>query len=129
MRPPARLSRMALSALTRFELSTKGLFFGCRGCGQCILSFTAYTCPMRCAKGNRNGPCGGVRWDGTCEVDPGIPCVWVLIWHRARKLRREKRLDLIQPQVDWRLVGTSSWYNHLKGRDAHIYRSLKKASS
>ena len=40
-------------------------------CGQCVLHSTGMTCPMTCPKTLRNGPCGGVREDGDCEVEAG----------------------------------------------------------
>jgi len=52
---------------------------------------------MNCPKNIRNGPCGGVRLDGHCEVKPEMMCVWVrafessqrLIWaHEIHDLRR-----------------------------------------
>ncbi len=60
------------------EHSVKGLLFDCRMCGQCILSSTGMSCPMNCPKNLRNGPCGGVRANGNCEVRPDMKCVWNL---------------------------------------------------
>jgi len=59
------------------ERVVKGFLFDCRMCGQCVLSSTGMSCPMNCPKELRNGPCGGVRPDGRCEVDPQMQCVWV----------------------------------------------------
>src|SRR5438876_8520102 len=59
------------------ERAVKGLLFDCRMCGQCVLSSTGMSCPMNCPKSLRNGPCGGVRANGHCEVDPEMMCVWV----------------------------------------------------
>jgi hypothetical protein len=51
-----------------------------------MLAETFGLCPVsRCAKSLLNGPCGGTRQDGSCEVDPDTPCVWRLIWERAEK--------------------------------------------
>jgi hypothetical protein len=36
------------------------------------------SCPMNCPKSIRNGPCGGVRLNGHCEIKPEMRCVWVL---------------------------------------------------
>ena len=58
------------------ERSVKGLLFDCRMCGQCVLSSTGMSCPMNCPKNLRNGPCGGVRANGNCEVRPEMKCVW-----------------------------------------------------
>ena len=54
----------------RSSAAVKGLLFDCRMCGQCVLSSTGMSCPMNCPKSLRNGPCGGVRADGNCEVKP-----------------------------------------------------------
>ena len=59
------------------EKGVKGFLFDCRMCGQCVLSSTGMACPMNCPKTLRNGPCGGVRADGNCEVKPEMKCVWV----------------------------------------------------
>jgi len=59
------------------ERATKGFLFDCRMCGQCVLSVTGMACPTNCPKGMRNGPCGGVRADGSCEVDAAMRCIWV----------------------------------------------------
>jgi hypothetical protein len=52
------------------EKTTKGFLFDCQMCGQCALSSTGMSCPMNCPKTLRNGPCGGVRPNGHCEVKP-----------------------------------------------------------
>ena len=67
-----RLERPVAAA----ERAIKGLMFDCRMCGQCVLSSTGMSCPMNCPKNLRNGPCGGVRADGCCEVRPEMKCVW-----------------------------------------------------
>jgi hypothetical protein len=106
-----------MSALTLLEKGVKGPIFGCRMCGQCVLHSTGLTCPMNCPKQLRNGPCGGVRPDGTCEVDPGMRCVWLKGWERSRRLPWAGEFDHLRPPVDNRLWGTSSWRNFLTGRD------------
>ena len=68
----ARLERPAAA----LEAGVKGLLFDCRMCGDCVLSKTGMSCPMNCPKALRNGPCGGVRSDGNCEVYPDMRCVW-----------------------------------------------------
>ena len=103
-------------AFTSLERLIKVSLFDCSMCGQCIVRSTGLACVMRCPKQLRNGPCGGTV-NGMCEVDPGMPCAWIRAYDRAHKLGRgfDKKLDLIQPPVDWRLWGTSSWESIAKG--------------
>lgn len=91
------------------ERNVKGLLFDCRMCGQCILSSTGMSCPMNCPKSLRNGPCGGVRANGHCEVEPGMPCVWVEGWRGSRAMRDGDAILDVQPPVDQNLIGTSAW--------------------
>lgn len=66
----------------------------CGACGDCMLYWTGGICPVvRCAKGLLNGPCGGTRKGGKCEVDPEKDCAWVLIY---RRLEKQGRLDLMR---------------------------------
>jgi len=96
------------------ERVSKGALFDCRMCGDCILHSTGMTCPMTCPKNLRNGPCGGVRLDGRCEILPEQPCVWVLAWERSRKMQIYGDTILqIQPPVNHRLQGSSAWINDL----------------
>ncbi len=98
------------------EAASKGLLFGCKMCGQCVLHSTGMTCPMNCPKNMRNGPCGGVRPDGRCEVIPEMPCVWVQAWEGSRQMARHGG-DILRvlPPLDRRLEGTSAWVNHFRG--------------
>jgi hypothetical protein len=107
-----------MSALEQIEHAVKGPVFGCRMCGQCVLHSTGLSCPMTCPKTLRNGPCGGVRPDGRCEVVPEMRCVWVKGYERSRKLPlwRDDFAHL-RPPVDHSLEGTSSWKNLATGRD------------
>ena len=91
------------------EKTVKGLLFDCQMCGRCILSATGMSCPMNCPKSLRNGPCGGVRADGNCEVKPDMPCVWVEAWEGSQRMRRGNTIRTVQKPVDFRLKGTSSW--------------------
>ncbi len=91
--------------------------WGCQMCGQCILHDTGLTCPMGCPKNLRNGPCGGVRSDGSCEVDPAKPCVWALGYKRSQRLPWAEHFTQLNPPVDWTLKGSSSWINVLLERD------------
>jgi len=92
------------------EEKVKGLMFDCRMCGQCVLSSTGMSCPMNCPKQLRNGPCGGVRANGNCEVEPDMPCVWVQAWKGTEDMR-EGRSNImnVQKPVDQSLRGTSAW--------------------
>jgi hypothetical protein len=95
---------------TRFiERGAKGLLFDCRMCGQCALTRTGLSCPMNCPKEMRNGPCGGVRPDGNCEVKPEMSCVWVEAWRGAERMGDLETIAGIEPPADHRLWGRSSW--------------------
>ncbi len=97
------------------ERGLKGFLFDCRMCGHCILDATGMACPMLCPKGLRNGPCGGVRADGGCEVDAALPCVWVEAWEGSRRMRDGQAISAVQGPLDHRLAGTSSWLSSLAG--------------
>ena len=99
------------------EQLTKGAIFDCQMCGQCVLHSTGLTCPMNCPKTLRNGPCGGVRPDGNCEVKPEMRCVWVKAVERAPKTPWAHEIDDIRKPVDNRLWNTSSWVNYFTKRD------------
>ena len=99
------------------ERAAKIPTFGCHMCGQCVLHSTGMICPMTCPKNLRNGPCGGVRMDGTCEVHPEMPCVWVKAFERAQRLPWTAEFHDLRPPVDWTLQGSSSWINLATGRD------------
>ena len=90
------------------EYSVKGPLFGCRMCGNCLLSKTALICPMECPKGLRNGPCGGSTSE-YCYVDKSRPCVWYEIYDRAFKFGWEEDLMEVLPPLDWEKVGRDSW--------------------
>jgi hypothetical protein len=109
-----RLERPVAAA----ERVFKSALFDCRMCGQCILSSTGMSCPMNCPKGMRNGPCGGVRADGHCEVYAEMPCVWVKAWEGSQQLRRGERILRHQGPVDHRLKGRSTWLAVSRGEHA-----------
>ena len=69
------------------EKATKGVLLDSQSCGQCIVGYTGMSCPMNCPKQMRNGPCGGVRADGKCEVDPEMNCVWLLAWEGNKRFK------------------------------------------
>lgn len=109
------------------EKAIKGFLFDCRMCGQCALSATGMSCPMNCPKNLRNGPCGGVRTDGNCEVEPAMPCVWVEAWEGSRRMRKGvTSIQRVQKPVDFRLRGTSSWLRVARLRAEQRHR--EKAS-
>jgi hypothetical protein len=63
---------------------------------------------MNCPKSLRNGPCGGVRADGCCEVYPSMPCVWVKAYEGSRRMTGDA-IAAVQPPIDHRLKGSSAW--------------------
>jgi hypothetical protein len=73
---------------------------------------------MTCPKNLRNGPCGGVRANGNCEVKPEMRCVWVEAYERSQKMKTYgHEMVMIQPPVNRQLEGTSAWINMLTGAD------------
>ncbi len=64
----------------------KRIFAGCGGCDRCRLVQCEFICPDHCPKHLANGPCGGIRPDGSCEIAGVGECVF----------RRQYRL------ADWR---------------------------
>ena len=98
------------------ERHAKGALFDCRMCGDCVLSSTGLSCPMNCPKALRNGPCGGVRANGGCEVYPEMPCVWVKAYEGSLTMRGGARLAEILPPIDHRLKGGSAWLRRLRER-------------
>jgi hypothetical protein len=76
---------------------------------------------MNCPKNLRNGPCGGVRSNGHCEVKPEMRCVWVQAFERSQKMPvYGEELLTIQPPLNRRLEGTASWINMLQGIDTEV---------
>ncbi len=92
------------------EKGVKTVLFDCRMCGQCVLSSTGMSCPMNCPKTLRNGPCGGVRPGGFCEVKPEMKCVWALAWEGSARMKDgPARITEVLPPLDHSLKGSSSW--------------------
>lgn len=109
---------LMLKVMVWSEKVFKGYLFNCQMCGQCILHSTGMTCPMTCPKNLRDGPCGGVRANGHCEVIPERPCVWVQGWQRSRQMKLYRaEIQIIQPPVNHALADTSSWINMAEGVD------------
>lgn len=103
--------------VTAVENAVKGFLFDSQSCGQCTLGYTGMACPMNCPKSLRNGPCGGVRPDGTCEVDPDMVCVWVSAWEGSQHIRDGvQAIQVIQAPLDSRLSNTSSWLRAVRER-------------
>lgn len=95
--------------ITALEAAAKGLLFDCKMCGDCALSKTGMSCPMNCPKTIRNGPCGGVRESGMCEVRPEMRCVWVEAWDGASRMKGGDAIREVNLAVDHRGKGTSTW--------------------
>ena len=110
--------RRSSNLLRPLERAAKGLLFDCRMCGQCVLSSTGMACPMNCAKEMRNGPCGGVRADGHCEVQPTLPCTWVQATAGAKRIASDHMAHPtpLLSALDQRTRGSSSWIAVLQGR-------------
>jgi len=110
-----RLERPAAAV----EGVVKGVLFDCQMCGQCVLSSTGMSCPMNCPKQLRNGPCGGVRDNGHCEVRPEMRCVWVeAVAGAARIPGGAESIATAQHAVDRRLQGRSSWLRVVQEKTA-----------
>lgn len=100
------------------ERTLKRFFFDCRECGQCVLSQTGMACPMNCPKQMRNGPCGGVRPDGGCEVRPDMRCVWIEAIEGRQRIGASAVEDQ-QPVLsapDARRFGRSTWVAVIQGQ-------------
>ncbi len=112
LKPRTRVERV----LALLERWLKVPLFHCQMCGDCVLHNTGMVCPMTCPKNLRNGPCGGVRPDGSCEVDPQRKCVWVRAYGNARQMRTGlQEMEAILPPHNWALQGTSAWVNAMNG--------------
>jgi len=108
-------SAMGLSSLYRKAT------LGCMSCGDCIQDHLDYAgCTMRwCFKNLRNGPCGGSRVDGSCEADPGLPCIWNLVYLSTLSAGDDPRrfARTLVPPRDWCLDQTNALANRLVGLD------------
>jgi hypothetical protein len=119
------ISKLGFSRVDRWmrplEDLSKGVIFDCRMCGQCILHSTGMTCPMTCPKNLRNGPCGGVRSNGHCEVIPEMECVWVSAFERSQRMPAYgSEMMILQPPVNRQIEGSSAWINMLSGIDHEL---------
>ena len=103
------------------ERAVKGFLFDCQMCGQCVLGSTGMACPMNCPKNLRNGPCGGVRGDGRCEVKPEMRCVWVEAYHGSERIPGGlDGMRQVQYAIDQRLQGRSSWLRVVREKTAGL---------
>lgn len=112
--------KKGLTGFSHFvERIMKMITFECRDCGDCALPDMAYCCPQsKCAKQQRNGPCGGSR-DGMCEVYPDTKiCIWTAVFERLRSDGRLNDLrTLYVPPRRAELEFTSGWANYYLERD------------
>ncbi len=110
-RPFDRGTRRLSAAMLFFENVVKIPLFRCQRCGECILSHTAFICSQRCPKRLRNGPCGGTRTAGFCEVYPDKKCIWYGIVGRSKWMGRTAFLRRMEKIHNWDLEKTSAWLN------------------
>jgi hypothetical protein len=74
----------------------------CAACGDCILGETFGLCPVaRCSKSLLNGPCGGTRANGKCEISEDIDCIWYRIVERAEARGQLAALARIRRPRSW----------------------------
>jgi 5,10-methylenetetrahydrofolate reductase len=106
--------RRAERVLLPLERASKQLLFDCKMCGRCALSSTGMACPTNCAKQMRNGPCGGVRANGACEVDPAMRCVWIEAIDGLKRVDQPQNKTFLEP-IDHRLWNRSSWLRIING--------------
>jgi hypothetical protein len=112
------------------ERGVKGFMFDCKMCGQCVLSSTGMSCPMNCPKQLRNGPCGGVRANGNCEVYADMPCVWVKAYEGSRNMADGAAINVPAKPIDHRLKGTSSWLSVAREKSGYNARiAAEKAAA
>lgn len=104
------------------ENVTKGFLFDCQMCGQCTLSSTGMSCPMNCPKELRNGPCGGVRLNGMCEIKPEMSCVWVEAWRGNNNMKHREKILQYQAQVDHRRKNHSSWLQVIRQKQQALQK-------
>jgi len=108
------------------EKAVKGFLFDCQMCGQCALSSTGMSCSMNCPKTIRNGPCGGVRANGNCEVKPDMRCVWVEAFDGSQRMQAGREaIKVVQFAVDGRLKGSSSWLRVAREKGEPVQQEAK----
>jgi hypothetical protein len=100
--------------MATIERWVKGFFFDSQMCGFCTLGSTGMTCPMNCPKQMRNGPCGGVRPNGRCEINPRMACIWIDAYIGSQLMAEPVRILDLQAPVDYRLQNSSSWLREVR---------------
>jgi Methylene-tetrahydrofolate reductase C terminal len=105
------------------ERLCKGFMFDCQMCGNCVLGSTGMACPMNCPKSLRNGPCGGVRKGGMCEVDENMRCVWVEAFEGQQRMRKPGALIELQSVVKYSRMGQSSWLHFVREQSDSDYQN------
>ncbi|MBF0104661.1 MAG: methylenetetrahydrofolate reductase C-terminal domain-containing protein [Deltaproteobacteria bacterium] len=74
----------------------------CVACGDCVLGETFGICPVsRCSKSLLNGPCGGTRSSGKCEISEELDCAWGLIIDRAESCGKTETLITVNKPKNW----------------------------
>ncbi len=110
-----------------FEGTVKRFLFDCQMCGQCSLRTSGMSCPMNCPKSLRNGPCGGVRANGNCEVKPEMRCVWVDAWDGSQQMKKGGMICEVRIPVEHQFKNTSSWLRVVRAKA--LEREQAKAQS
>jgi methylenetetrahydrofolate reductase (NADPH) len=105
---------------------------GCKNCGDCLQDHLDYAgCSMRwCYKELRNGPCGGSRTDGTCEVHSDQECIWNVVYRGALAMGDDPRkfAHTLIPPRNWSLDGTNALANRFVGID-NLAKRVKIAAA
>ena len=111
--------RFWYSAIWLLEFLSKGLLYGCKMCGDCVLYACGFRCyQSECPKKMENGPCGG-SVNGFCEVFPDKKlCFWVRVYKQLKGVSQHITFTANPiPPRDNTLYKTSSWVNFFLGRD------------
>ncbi len=107
--------------LASVERCVKGVLFDCQMCGECVLSSTGMVCPMNCGKKLRNGPCGGVSDDCSCEVYPDLFCVWLKAYEGALQMTDPTAINRIQPPLDHTRQGSATWLKIINNENVTLH--------
>jgi methylenetetrahydrofolate reductase (NADPH) len=113
--------------LLDFADVVKKATLGCVQCGDCMQDYMGFSgCSMgKCIKETRNGPCGGSRVDGTCEVDPEMQCVWSASYCDLLASGEDpsKFASNLIPPRNWELDKTNSLANYFAEIDNNHLRT------